>query len=199
MKRNNPSVATGPNVPIDLTSLLDIVFIILFVIIVGVERNNKDVDAVSASMNSIVSEKDNEIRNLRIENEEMKNAVDAYYDSPEEGLEEAYKEAFVRWGEKITIITITCNYKYEYEDAEDIRSNTMSVAFDDELCEETFDFQANVNMNEKIDRMRTIITRYIDDHPDRLIIIEIKGRQTVIVKDELNKLHTELTAYKQVF
>ncbi|MBP3241107.1 MAG: hypothetical protein J6M92_11280, partial [Oribacterium sp.] len=186
MKRNNPSSATSPNAPIDLTSLLDIVFIFLFVAIIGIKKNNQDIDTVTASMNSIIVEKDSENstlmeenKALAIENEELKSLVDEYYESADERIEEDFKKEYSRLGEKVSIFTITCNYKNDYIDAEELRSNKMTLAVDGKIWEnEDLNFQADLNMEDKMERVQTLIERYVDDNPDRIYIIEFEGRQT---------------------
>ena len=209
MKRNNPSSATSPNAPIDLTSLLDIVFIFLFVAIIGIKKNNQDIDTVTASMNSIIVEKDSENstlmaenKALAIENEELKSLVDEYYVSIDESIENEYKEQYARLGERISILTIRCDYKYDYVDAEDFRTNYMTLAIDGKQYEDRFDFQANndVGVSEQFDKLRKTIKWYVELHTDKIIIVEIKGRQVNEIAKKLNDLHKQIAdEYPQVF
>lgn len=130
MQRKNPSFASLPNMPIDLTSLLDVIFIFLFVVIIS--------NAVTASKAKTEAVKANEgYEAAQSEIDEMKSHIlfleDELFEyqaehQAVEDIHEAYGNSII--GKKVKIVVISCPYSSEDSSIRKIMVDSTDFKFE---------------------------------------------------------------------
>lgn len=110
MKRRNPATASSPNPQFELTSFMDIIFIFLFVVMIGyaikcAEEKDK-ANSKMAEAEEILAEADRKLAEAgdRVAEADEKLADIAVYEQQLQDLQGAVV------GSRVRIVTITCNY-----------------------------------------------------------------------------------------
>ena len=106
MQRKNPGSSSQPNAPIDLTPLLDVIFIFLFVVIIAYAAKAQAVEAEAVSRTEEL-EKQVEELNARL--------------TEEESLREMYEKRLSDYesdviGGRVKIVTIYCTWDEENDE-----------------------------------------------------------------------------------
>lgn len=147
MARRNAGPASSPNSAIDLTSLLDVIFILLFIIIM----------AYAQASQALKDEKN------KIEQE----SLDA------EAAQEAYQQATEQLdniGERVLFVTVYCTYS---ESDPSLRS-VQVVASNNET--ESFELNEK-NESTQFTRLKNHLGTLIDNNKDKAIFIDINTEQ----------------------
>lgn len=152
MKRHNPNQSSSPNVPIDLTSLLDVIFLFLLIVLasmtVGYSNKNQELD----EKEKLIDEKIHEYLNETIDDEAMKQRLDDY--------DNQYVDT------KVKFITIVGRYSNE-----DITKRIVSVyAPDDDpyIVDITDGTQENA-----YSQILNYLEEYADNNKDYAIVINV--------------------------
>lgn len=204
MQRRNPGQAGLPNAPIDLTSLLDIIFIFLFVVIISnasavldaKHEAKKEVNEAAAAVEALEEEK------ARLQFE-----VSALWAerASNASIREAYEGEVI--GKRVKIVTIYCTY-----DKEDHSGDPTRWMFADApgLEFETFEFQAKTQ-NNAYERLKRGLQEYIEEvqsadkteKSERTLIILHVNKELILRRDKENidKLVIEALedAYEDVY
>lgn len=124
MKRKNPGSSSMPNASFDLTPLLDVIFICLFIVIIGYTKISaaakQDADAAAETNKELQAEnarlsQENDALTARTEDLEEQVAALQEQNFDAAAREQAYKEAAEDLqgdviGTKVMVMTISCTY-----------------------------------------------------------------------------------------
>ena len=178
MQRKNPGLSSLPNAPIDLTPLLDVIFIFLFVVIIGYSAKAQEAQAEAARKNELLSE---EVENLKADLEN------------ETALREMYEERLSEYendiiGGRVKIVTISCNWNETDSRKRQIRVVTSDGGYDPISI--TADNQENGYA-----RLGQILEEYAKEHSDSVIILALDSER-ILHRDRIaiNKLMDEIRA-----
>lgn len=151
MQRKNPSFATLPNAPIDLTPLLDIIFIFLFALIIS--NANDMLDAREEAEEKVRAAK-KEVELLQGEVEELNLQVFDLTARQEEAAEirAAYEGEVI--GKRVKIVNIYCTY-----DMQDSSKRKLFVEADG-LSFEPVDFNSD-NSESAFRRLSVVLEDYV--------------------------------------
>lgn len=185
MKRHNKSQASMPNPQIDLTSLLDVIFIFLFVVMIyAVQLTDKiQTEAVSANgeyqkkisnLNNTVSGLSKQITDLEDENGKL-----LYVISANNGYSETLKDV----NERVSVVYIHCQARAGTNGVRDLTIETT----EGELL--TFEFNKD-NENTAYGRIERSLEEYIQNNSSgenkKIIFLSI-NTEDILVRD-MNKL-----------
>ena len=142
MARRNPGAATQPNAPIDLTSLLDVIFIFLFVVMISnaqrVQKNEAEAEAEIAAAQA-------RVESLEADNQSLSSSLAEYealsYDY--DHLAEAYDASLTDYAAldaMVRKITIYCTY-----DERDLMHRTIRVLTPDKAYDPIEVYPENEN------------------------------------------------------
>ncbi len=176
MRRKNPGPSSLPNAPIDLTSLLDVIFIFLFVVMIGyaltaqkaeeaaaVRAETAEAEALEAGKEAAeaaeaLKKAEEELAEAGQELREQRGLVTAY-----ENVVRDYESQVI--GKRVKIVTISGSY-----DSEDSKNRLISIR----LNESTIQVSITPDtMDSGYRRIRQMIKDYIDLFDD--------SKQTVVV------------------
>ena len=182
MKRKNRS-----SVPIELTPLLDVIFIILFIVIISNALNTKKVTAEAESeaaearrevklLESEAAAKDQEIASLAAQIFDQE-AMAAQYEQRIDELEGSVI------GRRVKIVSISCIY----DEADTTRRRLMAAAPDAESF--TVDFTSDT-AEMSFGRLNNWLEQYIEnntragaDKAERVIIVLSVGSERILKRD----------------
>ena len=186
MHRKNPASSTGANAPIELTPLLDVIFIILFIVIISNAMTTKKVtaeaesEAAAARCEVRQMERDAAAQKEEIESLEAQifdqDAMAARYEQRIEELEGGVV------GQRVKIITINCIY-----DENDTTHRRLSAAAPDGAFEGV-DF-GNDTAEMTFARLKNWLESYIEenlsegDKSQRVIIVLSVGTERTLKRD----------------
>lgn len=184
MMRKNPGSSSQPNAPIDLTPLLDVIFIFLFVVIIAYAAKAQAVEAEAVSRTEELEKQVEELSGRLTE---------------EESLREMYEERLSDYesdvlGSRVKIVTIYCTWDEEDSTKRQIR--VMAPDKDFTPISLTADNQENGYA-----RLSQMLTDYITENSDSVIVLSLNtGR--ILYRDQtaINELMGKLTRkYKNVY
>lgn len=151
MQRKNPGIASIPNAPIDLTPLLDVIFIFLFAVILS------NANATQTVQNQARAE----VKEAKAGAEELQSEVDRLSDEvfrldskvqEAQHVRDAYEGEVI--GKRVKIITIYCTYDTNDSSRRRLYVDAQGLEF------EPIDFQSN-NMENAYDRLTKCLNDYI--------------------------------------
>ncbi len=193
MRRKNPGPSSLPNAPIDLTSLLDVIFIFLFVVMIGyaltaqkaeeaaaVRAETAEAEALEAGKEAAEAAEalkaaEEELAEAGQELREQRGLVTAY-----ENVVRDYESQVI--GKRVKIVTISGSY-----DSEDSKNRLISIR----LNESTIQVSITPDtMDSGYRRIRQMIKDYIDLFDD--------SKQTVVVFS-VNSIDEFTTEYSFVY
>lgn len=174
--RRNPGSSSLPNAPIDLTPLLDVIFIFLFVVIIGYAAKAQAVEAEAQSRNEQLTE----------EVEELKAQL-----AEQEALRESYEERLADYendviGGRVKIVTIYCTWDEEDSTKRKIRVLTSDKNYDPvNLTAE--------NQENGYARLNQLLVDYITGNRDSVVVLslnteKILHRDRTAISEMIDKL-----------
>ena len=187
MKRKNPASSAAANAPIELTPLLDVIFIILFIVIISNALNTKKVTAEAESeaqaarhevraLESEAAAKDEEIESLKAQIFDQE-AMAAQYEQRIDELEGSVI------GRRVKIVSLSCIY-----DETDTTRRRLSAAAPD-AASFTVDF-GNDTAEMSFGRLKNWLEQYIEtntragaDKSERVIIVLSVGTERILKRD----------------
>ena len=156
MQRKNPGSSSQPNAPIDLTPLLDVIFIFLFVVIIAYAAKAQAVEAEAVSKTEEL-EKQVEELNARL--------------TEEESLREMYEKRLSDYesdviGGRVKIVTIYCTWDEEDSTKRQIRVLTSDKEFSPvNLTAE--------NQENGYARLNQMLVDYITSNSDSVVVLSL--------------------------
>ena len=187
MKRRNSSSAGRRNVPIELTPLLDVIFIILFIVIISNALNTKK---VTAEAESEAREARREVKLLESEaaarDEEIESLAAPIFD--QEAMAAQYEQRIDELegsviGRRVKIVSISCIY----DEADTTRRRLAAAAPDAEAF--TVDFTSDT-AEMSFARLNNWLEQYIEnntragaDKAERVIIVLSVGSERILKRD----------------
>ena len=184
MQRKNPGSSSQPNAPIDLTPLLDVIFIFLFVVIIAYAAKAQAVEAEAVSKTEEL-EKQVEELNARL--------------TEEESLREMYEKRLSDYesdviGGRVKIVTIYCTWDDEDSTKRQIRVLTSDKEFSPvNLTAE--------NQENGYARLNQMLVDYITSNSDSVVVLSL-NTERILYRDQtaINELMGKLTRkYKYVY
>ena len=187
MKRRNSASAGRRNAPIELTPLLDVIFIILFIVIISNALNTKKVTSEAESdarearrevkeLESKAAAKDEEIESLAAQIFDQEAMKDAY----EQRIEELEGSVIAR---RVKIISISCVY-----DENDTTHRKLTAAAPDAKFPAA-DFGSD-NAEATFARLEYWLAQYIENNTrtggnksERVIIVLSVGTERILKRD----------------
>ena len=166
MKRKNPGPSSQSGAPIELTPLLDVIFICLFVVIIGYAQ-------VASAREQKAEEKiqalQEEIAVLEAESFDQEAAVKAYEDAAA-----AYEGSVI--GSRVMIVTVSCTYS-----SRDAAVRQIRVLSPDR----EFEAISVTSSNEKtaFARLSRLLEDYIRAHPDTVVVLSL-NTDAILVRDK---------------
>ncbi len=162
MKRKNPSQASSPNVPIDLTSLLDVIFIFLFIVLASMTVGYSEQKQKLKEKEEIIDEKISEYLNETIDEEAIMQRLEDY--------DEQYLET------KVKFVSIVGRYS---EEDSHIRIIRIDVPDDEPFVVEIYDDDDD-NYNyydddeqKAYDAIQKYLEEYASNNKDFAIVVSI--------------------------
>ena len=187
MKRKNPASASRSNAPIELTPLLDVIFIILFIVIISNALNTKKVTAEAESeARAARQEKSDLEKQAAVKDAEIASLEAQLFD--QEALEARYEQRLAEYedsviGRRVKIVTINCIY-----DTQDTTHRKLSAAAPGDAFPAA-DF-TNDNAETTFARLANWLEQYIEanssgstDKADRVIIVLSVGTEQILKRD----------------
>lgn len=187
MKRKNPASSAGRNVPIELTPLLDVIFIILFIVIISNALNTKK---AAAEAESEVSDARREVKLLESEAARKDEAIESLealiFD--QDAMAAQYEQRIAEMedsviGRRVKIISISCLY-----DEQDTTHRKLSAAGPDAAFE-TIDFY-NDTAEMSFARLNNWLESYIEDNlqtqadkSQRVVFVLSVGTERTLKRD----------------
>ncbi len=162
MKRKNPSQASSPNVPIDLTSLLDVIFIFLFIVLASMTVGYSEQKQKLKEKEEIIDEKISEYLNETIDEEAIMQRLEDY--------DEQYLET------KVKFVSIVGRYS---EEDSHIRIIRIDVPDDEPFVVEIYDDDDD-NYNyydddeqKAYDAIQKYLEEYASNNKDFAIVVSV--------------------------
>ena len=161
MRRRNPAAASSPNPQFEMTSFMDIIFIFLFVVMVGyalkcanerdaAEDKMTEAEAVLAEAEARVAEAE-----AKLEAVSEKEADIAVYEQQIKEL----KGAVV--GKRVQIVTITCTYDADNDKSPSEWMRHMRVLGGDLQMLLSRDYAEDASAS-AYDKLREVLKKYVD-------------------------------------
>lgn len=175
MARKNPGPSSQPNAAIDLTPLLDVIFIFLFVVIIGyamaAQTAETQAEEAEAQASARVAKKEAEADALTGEVASLRTEIDSLSEKlfDQAAMQEAYEGRLEDYdgeiiGAKVKIVTISCTYS-----AADSTNRQIRVITPEEAWEPIRLTPANQDTG--YDRLTRLLTAYVTDHSDAVIVL----------------------------
>ncbi len=165
MNRKNPGASSTPNAPFDLTPLLDLIFLVLFIVIMGfariTDRNSEELEQTQAEL---AAAKQVQLENVT-ESEAYQYVMNEYASS--------------EFGNKLKVVTIYCTY------AEAVINPVRSMKITAPDMEETYTFDDTTDDN-AMNRLQGKLTTYINENPDYVIVLSVNTKK--ILRTDFNKI-----------
>lgn len=187
MHRKNPASSTHLQAPVELTPLLDVIFIILFIVIISNALSTKKVTAEAKAEAAAARE---EIRSLEGEVQEQAGAIESLearlFD--QDAMQEQYEQRIAEMedsviGRRVKIISISCLY-----DEQDTTHRKLSAAGPDAAFE-TIDFY-NDTAEMSFARLNNWLESYIEDNlqtqadkSQRVVFVLSVGTERILKRD----------------
>lgn len=166
MKRKNPGPSSQNSAPIELTPLLDVIFICLFVVIIGYAQ-------VAAAREQEAEEEiralQEEVAALEAESFDKEAAMKAYQDAAA-----AYEGSVI--GSRVMIVTVSCTYS-----ARDAAVRQIRVLASDREYE-AIPVTASSEKT-AFARLSRLLEDYIRDHPDAVVVFSL-NTDAILVRDK---------------
>lgn len=143
MVKRNPGPSTRPNAPIDLTSLMDVVFIFLFIVILAYANLQATKDEKSKQ----------ELDEIRQELKRYQNEAFDY-----ESIKDAYNESLAEYEDFtdcVSKVSLSCPY-----DDNNKPHRKVTISFDPEHSQKVFDL-TNDNSSEVFEQLKRELEEYI--------------------------------------
>lgn len=182
LQRRNPGPAGLPNAPIDLTPLLDIIFIFLFAVIIS---NASATITAQEEAGKEVEQAENEVKALTGRVELLQEEVFALTaeNQAKESLREAYEGEVI--GKRVKLVTIYCTY-----DSGDSTKRRLSAEAPG-LTFEPFEFQST-NVESAFSRLKNALTEYIKEvrsaentaKSERTVIMLYINKESILRRDK---------------
>ncbi|MEE3457859.1 MAG: hypothetical protein VZQ82_07450 [Lachnospiraceae bacterium] len=177
MRRKNPGPSSLPNAPIDLTSLLDVIFIFLFVVMIGYALTaQKAEEAAAARVETAEAEALEAGKEAAEAAEALKKAEEAFAEAGQDlkeqrALAAAYEDRVRDYegqviGERVKIVTISGSY-----DGDDSKIREMLVMLNGES---PVSFSVTPDTQDRaFERIRRMVREYIEmfDESDRTVVV----------------------------
>ena len=177
MRRKNPGPSSLPNAPIDLTSLLDVIFIFLFVVMIGSAlMAQKAEEAAAARVETAEAEALEAGKEAAEAAEALKKAEEALAEAGQDlkeqrALAAAYEDRVRDYegqviGERVKIVTISGSY-----DGDDSKIREMLVMLNGES---PVSFSVTPDTQDRaFERIRRMVREYIEmfDESDRTVVV----------------------------
>lgn len=177
MRRKNPGPSSLPNAPIDLTSLLDVIFIFLFVVMIGYALTaQKAEEAAEARVKTAEAEALEAGKEAAEAAEALKKAEEALAEAGQDlkeqrALAAAYEDRVRDYegqviGERVKIVTISGSY-----DGDDSKIREMLVMLNGES---PVSFSVTPDTQDRaFERIRRMVREYIEmfDESDRTVVV----------------------------
>jgi biopolymer transport protein ExbD len=177
MRRKNPGPSSLPNAPIDLTSLLDVIFIFLFVVMIGYALTAQKAEEAAAARVKTAEAEALEARKEAAEAAEaLKAAEEALAEAGQDlkeqrALAAAYEDRVRDYegqviGERVKIVTISGSY-----DGDDSKIREMLVMLNGES---PVSFSVTPDTQDRaFERIRRMVREYIEmfDESDRTVVV----------------------------
>lgn len=177
MRRKNPGPSSLPNAPIDLTSLLDVIFIFLFVVMIGYALTaQKAEEAAAARVETAEAEALEAGKEAAEAAEALKAAEEALAEAGQDlkeqrALAAAYEDRVRDYegqviGERVKIVTISGSY-----DGEDSKLREVLVMLNGES---PVSFSVTPDTQDRaFERIRRMVREYIEmfDESDRTVVV----------------------------
>ncbi|MBR3231709.1 MAG: hypothetical protein IKF75_03430 [Lachnospiraceae bacterium] len=177
MRRKNPGPSSLPNAPIDLTSLLDVIFIFLFVVMIGYAlMAQKAEEAAAARVETAEAEALEAGKEAAEAAEALKKAEEALAEAGQDlkeqrALAAAYEDRVRDYegqviGERVKIVTISGSY-----DGDDSKIREMLVMLNGES---PVSFSVTPDTQDRaFERIRRMVREYIEmfDESDRTVVV----------------------------
>lgn len=177
MRRKNPGPSSLPNAPIDLTSLLDVIFIFLFVVMIGYALTaQKAEEAAAARVKTAEAEALEAGKEAAEAAEALKKAEEALAEAGQDlkeqrALAAAYEDRVRDYegqviGERVKIVTISGSY-----DGDDSKIREMLVMLNGES---PVSFSVTPDTQDRaFERIRRMVREYIEmfDESDRTVVV----------------------------
>ncbi len=177
MRRKNPGPSSLPNAPIDLTSLLDVIFIFLFVVMIGYALTaQKAEEAAAARVETAEAEALEAGKKAAEAAEALKKAEEALAEAGQDlkeqrALAAAYEDRVRDYegqviGERVKIVTISGSY-----DGDDSKIREMLVMLNGES---PVSFSVTPDTQDRaFERIRRMVREYIEmfDESDRTVVV----------------------------
>lgn len=180
MKRNNPNQSSSLNTPIDLTSLLDVIFIFLFIVLTSMTAGYADKIQELEEKEEIINEKIDEYLSENIDDEAIKKRLDDY--------DNQYLETRVKF---VTIIG-------QYSDV-DYSKRIVSIAVpDDDSFVISFTDDTQDNAYNKIQKY---LEEYAAANKDFAVVVSI-GEGDILNRDYdaiMRRIESVSNEYTNVF
>lgn len=153
MQRKNPSAASLPGASIDMTSLLDVIFIFLFVVIIGYAYKAR---MAKEEALQVIKVSQQQIEIINKENEILRKQL---FDQTT--MEESYKKIIDDYegdvlGKRVKIVTIYCTYDDFDSSIRQIRIDIPGIDF------KPIDFN-NKNSENAFNRLKLALENYIKE------------------------------------
>ena len=181
MKRKNPSQASSPNVPIDLTSLLDVIFIFLLIVLTSMTVGYSEQKQKLKEKEAVIDEKISEYMNETIDEEAIKQRL------------EDYDEQYL--GTKVKFVSIVGNYS---EEDNSIRIIRIDVPDDEPFVVEINDKDDSNNEQKAYEAIQKYLEEYAADNKDFAIVVsicevDILNRDYEAIESKIKSISNEYT------
>ncbi len=184
MQRKNPGSSSQPNAPIDLTPLLDVIFIFLFVVII----------AYAAKAQAVEAEAESRTEALEKQVEELSARL-----AEEESLREMYEEHISNYessviGGRVKIVTIYCTW----DENDSTKRQIRVLASDREFSPVNLTAE---NQENGYSRLNQMLIDYITENSDAVVVLSL-NTERILYRDQtaINELMGKLTRrYKYVY
>ena len=171
MNRRNPATASSPNPQFEMTSFMDIIFIFLFVVMIGYAlKSAQESDAAKNEMKE-ADKKLEEANQKLAEAQDVRADIQIY-----EQQIEALKGSVV--GRRVLIVTISCRYEADDPDHPEEWQRHLRVLGTDRQMMLERDFKDGA-MKSTYSKLREILTAYIED-VKKADALEKQGRTVII-------------------
>ncbi len=197
MTRKNPNSSSMLNTPIDLTSLLDVIFILLFFVIIGYtvakSKAINEVKDYNQLKQDYANSKD-KIDDLLKGNSDLQNQIEdlANKNSHYQEIDGAYNGEVI--GKKVKIITISCFYSEINKSKRTIMMYTPDMEYKDIEFEGGKD---DISVTTAFDYLKDNLDNYIksvkkDDGPEKedktIVVLYVKNDNGQIQRRDYEKI-----------
>ena len=166
MKRRNPGPSSQSGAPVELTPLLDVIFICLFVVIIGYAQVASAADRQREEEVAALEER---VAQLEAESFDQEAAMKAYEDAAA-----AYEGTVI--GSRVMIVTVSCTYSSHDALTRQIRIMTSDKEFDP--------IQIRTGSEKTgFSRLSRLLEDYILSHKDQVVVLSL-NTDSILVRDK---------------